>query len=79
MAPDCGPDSCYESESEGRMRVAKVYAASRGQCRVTIEFSDGCQPATLTFSFRGPMENCCEDVCARAGGGGRLPASCAEP
>lgn len=78
VPPDCGPGRCFDTEHGERMRVANVYAARRGQCRVTIEFTDGCQPTTLTFRFGGAMENCCEDVCARLPSG-QVPAVCTDP
>jgi hypothetical protein len=76
---DCGEDRCYESMNDGRIRMASVSAARRGQCQVTIEFSDGCRPVTLSYRFRGPIENCCEDVCFSQGGGGSIAAACADP
>lgn len=72
---DCDAGTCLTRDSQELIRIFEVHAAKQGQCTVIFEFSDGCAAERLNFTFSGPVDNCCENVCAR-GGGEELAAVC---
>ena len=78
---DCDGGGCAELPNGGFGRAHLVESRTeRGDCTVTAEYTDGCGPETVVFTFGGPTGDCCLEVCAQgersvvvsgcAGGGG---------
>jgi hypothetical protein len=59
-----GSVRCTALESGERVMVLEVSSTKLGDCTVSVDF-DGCQTETRSYSFRGSLNNCCEDVCAK--------------
>jgi hypothetical protein len=62
---DCDGGGCTELPNGGLGRTHLVESQTeRGDCAVTVEYADGCDPETAVFTFGGPTGDCCLEVCA---------------
>lgn len=73
----CGGDAdCYEDAKGKMVALVRIRSTKQGPCTVTVDFNDGCASTAFDLEFRGPSDNCCEDVCARSGVIAPIPAAC---
>jgi hypothetical protein len=73
----CGPGvTCVDLRDGQRIVQLSVTGTKLGKCTVTITYNDGCASESLEYVFGGPLNNCCEDICARSRSLDPVSASC---
>lgn len=58
----CSAGHCSESDA-GPEQIFWVVPRAKGECTVIVEFSDGAPPLEERYSFGGPVNNCCNQLC----------------
>ena len=71
-AGGCDAGGCYKDGDGGLNYLYHVKGRARGDCTVTVTFADGSPPQVEKYTFIGPNNDCCKNVCVR-GGGFHLP------
>ena len=65
----CDAGGCVTDRDAGLSYLYRVKGHARGQCTVTVTFSDNGPPQIQTYNFvAGPGNYCCESICAEGGG-----------
>jgi hypothetical protein len=73
----CGPGViCGDAADGQRVVELSVTGTKLGKCTVTVEYNDGCASESVEYEFGGPLNNCCEDICARRRSIEPVSASC---
>jgi hypothetical protein len=58
----CDAGHCAEGDA-GLEQLFQVVPRARGECSVVVRFSDGGEPLEQRFSFGGPLNSCCNQIC----------------
>ena len=64
----CDSGQCRDSLDGGPSQVFMVVGHAHGNCTVTVTFSDGADPQVEQYRFGGPINNCCNEICAIGAG-----------